>query len=219
MIDRFTAARRRPHSRRLRARILLCLVAGLLALPASAQVDRRPFAPQAMGQQLFGAQKTGVEQTPRGPLVKGRHCEGAHSLVGSMLTWRLGLAAQDDLLALFDRVLCARTGDAGEVAVASLGDDAAEPFGSGHMRYTGKPELGDWEPGLQYRDPRTNATVSYVGLMLGQPGVSLWEVLADDRVRVWYAPFRTAPAEAIVFFFEFRAGRWVWTAVSTARRA
>jgi len=194
---------------------MLC-AAWLLAAPAWAQVDRRPFAMQGLGQGLFGAEKSGVEQTPAGPLVKGRHCGGAQSHVASMLTWRLGVSAQDDLLALFDRVLCAATGAEGEMVVATLGGDAADPFRTGHMRTTGKPELGGWEPGLHYSDPRAVATVSYVGLLLEQPGVSLWEVESPDRVRVWYAAFRNAPEHAVTFFFEYRGGRWVWAAASTA---
>lgn len=188
----------------------------LAAAPACAQVDRRPFAAQSLGSGLFGVQKSGVEQTQAGPLVKGAHCDGKQSLVARMLTWRLGVAEQDQLLSLFDRVLCAPTDDAAEVVVARFGEDAADPFRSGQMRFTGRPELGGWEPGLHYTDPRAAVSVSYAGLLLAQPGVSLWEVKSSELVRVWYAPFRTAPEHAITFFFEFRGGRWVWAGVSTA---
>jgi hypothetical protein len=219
MKHRSTAPWTRPRKRTRPGLLLLCVALVLAAAPAWAQVDRRPFAAQSLGRGLFGAEKSGVEQTPAGPLVKGPHCGGAQSHVAAMLTWRLGVAAQDQLLALFDRVLCAPTGAAGEVRVAMLGEDAADPFRNGHMRYSGQPELGGWAPGLQYDDPRATASVSYVGLLLAQPGVSLWEVESAERVRVWYAPFRTAPAHALTFFFEFRSGRWVWTGASSATAA
>lgn len=220
MIDRSAAPGTRPRKRPYRVLALLCAALGLVAAPAWAQVDRRPFAMQGVSG-VFGAQKSGVEQTPAGPLVKGHHCGGggSQSHVATMLGWRLGVSGQDELLALFDRVLCAPTGTSGELNVATLGEAAANPFRTGHMRYTGKPDLGGWEPGLQYTDPRATANVSYVGLLLAQPGVSLWDVETSDRVRVWYAPFRTAPSYAVVFFFEFRDGRWVWTAASTASAA
>lgn len=216
MNHRSAAPGTRPRKRPYRVLAMLCAVLWLAAAPAWAQVDRRPFAAQSLGRGLFGAEKSAVEQTAAGPLVKGRHCDGAQSHVAAMLTWHLGVSAQDELLSLFDRVLCAPTGAAGEMVVATLGREAADPFRTGHMRYTGKPELGDWEPGLQYADPRTVANVSYVGLLLEQPGVSLWEVQSPDRVRVWYAPFRVAPAHAVTFFFEYSGGRWVWTGASTA---
>jgi hypothetical protein len=215
---RTTAPGTPPRKRPYLALAVLCLSCCLAAVPAWAQVDRRPFVAGALGGGLFGAQRSGVEQTPKGPLVKGRHCDASAKLAG-MLTWRLGVVSQDELVGLFDRVLCARTGEVGEVRVSDFGDAAADPFGSGQMRYSGQPELGGWEPGLQYKDPRANASVSYVGLTLDLPGVSLWEVQAVDRVRIWYAPFRNAPAGAVTFFFEYRGGRWVWTAASAARRA
>jgi hypothetical protein len=216
MSHRSAAPGPRPRKRPGLELFLLCVAALMAAAPAWAQVDRRPFMAQSLGRGLFGAEKSGVEQTSRGPLVKGAHCEGAQSHVASMLTWRLGVPAQDQLLALFDRVLCAPTGPSAEIAVASLGQDAADGFRTGHMRLHGKPELGGWEPGLQYTDPRATASISYAGLLLAQPGVSLWEVESNERVRVWYAPFRTAPAHAVTFFFEFRAGRWVWAGASSA---
>lgn len=202
----------------------LCCAAGLCALmlagtaPVHAQQERKPFNAQDAARMLRGKGQQGVEHTARGPLLKGTHCGRMQSRVMALLKGQVGVVAEDELLALFDRILCARTVGAGEVAVASFGEAAADPFVSGATTYSGELEIGEWEPELQYRDPRTAASVSYMGLMLSMPGVSLWEVTTRDRVRVWYAPFRAAPSDALTFFFEYRAGRWVWVGASSATR-
>lgn len=215
----FAAPGTRPRKRRRPVLALCCALLALVpALCAHAQVDRRAFSAQSLGSQLFGAEKVGVEHTLRGPLLKGRHCAGATSRVTTQMRFRVGVVAEDQLLELFDRILCAEPNANGEVVMAALGDAVADPFATGGVSYAGQAELGDWEPQLAYRDPRASASVSLVGLLLGQPGVSLWEVAANDRVRVWYAPFHFGPEKALTFYFEFRGGHWVWTAAATSTR-
>ena len=197
---------------------VLCalLVAG--GAPVRAQQGRKPFNAEDAAQLLRGAPKRGIERTAKGTLLKGDHCGRDQARTTWLLKGQTGVVAEDELLVLFDRILCARTGEAGEVAVDAFGDAAADPFASGVTRYSGELEIGEWEPGLEYRDPRKEASVSYVGLMLARLGVSLWEVTTPDSVRVWYAPFRVAPSVAVTFFFEHRGGRWVWTGASSATR-
>ena len=58
------------------------------------------------------------------------------------------------------------------------------------------------------------AYISMLGLSPSSPigGVSLWDVQAPGRVRVWFAPFRHMPSDAMTYDFELRGGRWVWVA-------
>ena len=60
-----TPPRKRPCLVLLAMLGLFCCLA---AAPAWAQVDRRPFNAGALGGSLFGAEKAGVEQSPKGPL-------------------------------------------------------------------------------------------------------------------------------------------------------
>lgn len=202
--------------------VVLRCVAGLCAFllagpaPVYAQQYRKPFAAEDAAQMLRGSGQRGIERSAKGPLLKGTHC--GRMRVTTLLRGQVGVVAEEELLGLFDRILCARIGEGGEVAVADFGEAAADPFASGMTTYSGRLQIGEWEPELQYRDPRAAASVPYVGLMLSMPGVSLWEVTTQDRARVWYAPFRDAPSNALTFFFEYRGGRWVWTGASSTTR-
>lgn len=199
-------------------------VAGLCVLllagpaPVHAQQGRKQFIAEDAARLLRGTGQRGIERTANGPLLKGMHCGRVSTRVTALLKGQVGVVAEDELLGLFDRILCAQTGGAGEVAIATFGEAAANPFASGTATYSGDLEIGEWEPELEYKDPRAEASVSYMGLMLSMPGVSLWEVTTQDRIRVWYAPFRVAPSDALTFFFEYRGGRWVWTGASSATR-
>jgi hypothetical protein len=198
---------------RCAAGLCVFLLAGLA--PVHAQQGRKPFIAEDAAQLLRGSGQRGVERTANGPLLKGMHCGRTSARVTPLLKGQVDVVAEDELLGLFDRILCTQAGD---VAVATFGDAAADPFASGTTTYSGRLQIGEWEPELEYRDPRAEASVPYAGLMLSMPGVSLWEVTTQDRVRVWYAPFRDAPANALTFFFEYRGGRWVWTGASSSTR-
>ena len=53
-------------------------------------------------------------------------------------------------------------------------------------------------------------TAPFAGAASPIGGVSLWDVQAPGRVRVWFAPFLHMPSDAMTYDFELRGGRWVW---------
>ncbi|MGE8686598.1 MAG: hypothetical protein ACN6PJ_05640 [Achromobacter sp.] len=199
------------------------IIAGLTAGSSSfAQSSGRQSVLRDIGGMLSGAKRDdSVQRTGRGLLLETRHCVEGQAPVSTLMRGRLGIAQEEALLALFERVLCARSDDGmGQLNIARFGGDAADPFATGLVFYSGGKELGEWPVEPEGESPREEAYISMLGLSPASPigGVSLWDVQAPGRVRVWFAPFLHMPSDAMTYDFELRGGRWVWVAgIASAR--
>ncbi|HEY0660193.1 MAG TPA: hypothetical protein VGD21_02570 [Lysobacter sp.] len=193
----------------------------LLALPcfaAAPEQGSRQAVVKDIADMLVGDGKPSIEQTARGLFLQTAHCGALASRAVALLQERLAVPDADDLLQLFERIVCAKTDDDRSIAVAQFGDRVADPIRKGLVTYSGDLELGGWEPELDSSQPVSEARVSLIGMINPTSEVSLWEVKGNDEVRVWFAPFRVAPSDAETFFFEHRDGRWIWTGHSSAIR-
>ncbi|SSW63020.1 hypothetical protein [Achromobacter agilis] len=193
------------------------IIAGLTAGPPSlAQSSGQQSVLRDIGGMLTGAKPgDSVQRTERGLLLETRHCTEGQTPVSALMRGRLGIEQEETLLALFERILCARSDDGmGQLNIARFGGEAADPFATGLVFYSGSQELGEWPAKPEGESPRNEAYISMLGLSPDSPigGVSLWDVQAPGRVRVWFAPFLHMPSDAMTYDFELRGGRWVWVA-------
>ncbi|CAM4119815.1 CAP domain-containing protein [Bordetella tumbae] len=204
-----------------------CLAASGLIMSASlAATSAEDAVRQDIAAMMTGQKnQTDIDRTDRGVFLETRHClDGKQSLMETM-RGQLRVDQEDALLALFQRVLCARSDDGmGKLAVARFGDDVADPFQTGLAMYSGMLELGEWpidwsDSGIG-KSPRSEAFVSMLGLSADSPlsAVSRWEVLSPSHVRVWFGQFRQAPSDTMTYDFELRGKRWVWTSAVASTR-
>jgi hypothetical protein len=197
-------------------------IAGLAGTPSLAQPSGQQSVLQDIGRMITGGKADdAVERTARGLLLETRHCADGQAPVSTLLRGQVGVEREAALLALFQRILCTPSDDGmGKLSISRFEDDAADPFGTGLVFYSGSQELGEWPAQQESESPRDEAYISTLGLSPGSPvgGISLWDVQAPGRVRVWFAPFRHMPSYAMAYDFELRGERWVWVAAVSSVR-
>jgi|GEM_PF-2406783 len=165
-----------------------------------------------------------AEKSDRGIFIDAVHCDKETSLA-KLLNGQTGMAQEAELAALFQRILCAESDDGmGKINVKQFAENAADPFLTGSVFYSGMQELGDWSVELEDDDkslsPRGEAYISMLGLTTSGPlsSISLWQTLSPEHVRVWFASFRESPSTAMTYDFELQNNRWVWVSAILSLR-
>lgn len=158
-------------------------------------------------------QDDSVHVTPRGIYVQSQHCHQDALPLHILLKNQLKIAKDQQLITLFEQMLCAPRDDDGNLNLGLFAKHIQNPIAVYMSTYMGMAKLGEWslKDAHHLSDlPATEASISALGLFLGgsRQTVSFWQVHSPAHIRIWQAPFTQSPSDALIFEFKLINQEW-----------
>lgn len=197
------------------ALILFSCFSSINLCMATTQTEKQQSAHTKEVATLFSqqAQDDVVHVTPQGIYVQSQHCHDDALPLNILLKNQLKIAKHQELITLFEDMLCAPRDEDGNINLGHLSKSIQNPIPLSMSMYIGMAKLGEWslKDAHHLSDMSANeASISALGLFLGgsRQTVSFWQVHSPSHIRIWQAPFRDSPSDAIIFEFKLINQEW-----------
>ena len=151
--------------------------------------------------------KSSIEQTKKGLYLKANHCKLSEDNITQLEALLLKKQVQNPkkLIEKFSKIVCSKRGM--KVAILKDSNDYIKPLRTGNAMYSGTKKLGEWScSNKTIAKPIEN--ISMFGIFMSKTQVSLWQVENKDKLRVWLAPFKVAPSDAVTLDVKYKDNNW-----------